>query len=422
LEIIKDLSVNLLILIFPIFIYQLFEPKMKKKNARLIIGVASGLLIILCMSFPANSVQNGHIFDLRQIPLILSGLYGGVYPLISSFLVLTGYRFYLGGEGALGAFIVNTILTCLMVIINVSNRNKYRTSFQRIVGGEIISFVGSALTIFIFILFFASPTQIFEVLKYLVPYTIFQIIGITMLLFAIEQIYKNHSIRQQYARQEKMELVSQLAASISHEVRNPLTVIRGFIQLLRKENIEPSKRKEYIDITLGELDRAESIISGYLQFAKQGSSENMVLNLYKELDSIIKLMDPYALNKGVTLLGQFENFNGHILGNSGLFRQCILNIVKNALEVTPPNGKVEVTVTCLKDTISIEIKDTGLGMNKEQIRRLGEPYFSTKSQGTGLGMMVTYNGIQHMGGVIDVESMIGQGTKFIITFPLVSYP
>jgi two-component system sporulation sensor kinase B len=124
----------------------------------------------------------------------------------------------------------------------------------------------------------------------------------------------------------------------------------------------------------------------------------MGLNLYEELDSIIKLMVPYALNKGVTLIGQIENFKGHILGNSGLFRQCILNIVKNALEATPSSGKVKVTVTCLKDTISIEIKDTGLGM------------------------METYNGIQHLGGVIDVESMIGQGTKFVITFPLVSYP
>jgi two-component system sporulation sensor kinase B len=132
-------------------------------------------------------------------------------------------------------------------------------------------------------------------------------------------------------------------------------------------------------------------------------------------------MEPYALNKGVTLLGPSKKYNHHIIGDSGLFRQCILNIVKNALEATPSIGKVEVAVTCLQDKISIEINDTGVGMNKEQIRRLGEAYFSTKAQGTGLGMMVTYSGIQHMGGVFDVESKIGVGTKFVITFPLASY-
>jgi hypothetical protein len=104
LEIIKDLSVNMLILLFPIFIYHLFESRFRNRH-RLFIGIASGLAIILCMSFPLDSVKNGHIFDLRQIPLILSGLYGGLYPLISSFLVLIGYRFYLGGEGLLWAFL-----------------------------------------------------------------------------------------------------------------------------------------------------------------------------------------------------------------------------------------------------------------------------------------------------------------------------
>jgi two-component system sporulation sensor kinase B len=314
-------------------------------------------------------------------------------------------------------FFVNSILTCLMVTVIAFYRNKFTTSLQRIVGGEIISFFGSVLTVFTF--FIATyTTQIFEVLRALLPLILFQSVGIFMLLFSIEQLHKNHVIRQQFARQEKTEIVSQLAASISHEVRNPLTVIRGFIQFLRQDHIEPLKRKEYIDITLGELDRAESIISGYLQFAKQGSSEIKVLNVYEELDSIIKLMDPYALNKGVTLVGPSTKYIGHILGDSDLFRQCMLNIVKNALEATPSTGKVEVTTTCLNGKISIEIKDTGIGMNKEQIRRLGEPYFSTKAQGTGLGMMVTYSGIQQMGGVFDVESKIGAGTKFVITFPL----
>ncbi|WP_424767570.1 ATP-binding protein [Paenibacillus sp. sgz302251] len=417
-EIIEELSVNMLILFFPIFIYHLFEPKLRNKQ-KLFIGAASGLAIILCMSFPLDTLRSGHIFDLRQIPLILSGLYGGLYSLISSFLVLIGYRFYLGGEGAFGAFWVNSILTCLMVIVHVYRKHKFTTSLQRIVLGSMAALIGSAITFSIFTLFIDTytPQIIFKVLKSLLALTLFQCVGIIMLLLAIEQLRKNHIIRQQLAHQEKTEIVSQLAASISHEVRNPLTAVRGFIQLMRNDHIDPIKRKEYIAITLEELDRAESIISGYLQFAKQRPSEIKLLHLYEELDSVVKLMEPYALNKGVTLIGPTITYERHMLGDSGLFRQCMLNVVKNALEATPPNGKVEIAIIGTIDKISIEIKDTGVGMDKEQIRRLGEPYFSTKTQGTGLGMMVTYSGVQHMGGVINVESKIGQGTRFMITFP-----
>jgi two-component system sporulation sensor kinase B len=414
LEVIKDLSVNMLILFFPVLIYHLFEQRTRSRQKHFI-AVASGLSIILCMIFPLELIKNNNLFDLRQIPFILSGLYGGLYPLLSSFTVLIGTRFYLGGEGALGAFWVNAILGGIMVAVIIRYRNKYTTSLQRIVGGGIISLLGSAITILI-ITFRTHTTPVTELLTH----SLFQGAGTLSLLYMIEQLQKNHAIRNQFARQEKTEIVSQLAASISHEVRNPLTVIRGFIQLLRQEYIEPDKRKQYIDIALEELDRAESIISGYLQFAKQDSTETQILNLDEELAAILKLMEPYALNEGVTLTGPSSHCNGYILGDSALLRQCILNIIKNGIEATPPNGNVVVATACLMGKIHLEIIDTGIGMSKEQIRKLGEPYYSTKEKGTGLGMMVTYNGIQNMGGTIHVESQVKQGTKFVITFPTAS--
>ncbi len=125
LEIIKELSVNMLILYFPIFIYHLFEQRIRNKH-KLFIGIASGLAIILCMSFPIGIA--GFRFDLRQIPLILSGLYGGVIPFDIVISSADRLSFLFRGRWGSGAFWINSILTCVMVTAVVFYRNKYTTS------------------------------------------------------------------------------------------------------------------------------------------------------------------------------------------------------------------------------------------------------------------------------------------------------
>jgi two-component system sporulation sensor kinase B len=356
------------------------------------------------------------IFDLRQIPLILSGLYGGFLPLLFSFFILIGFRFYIGGEGAFGALYVNLILLAtILIIIHLIKHRKNK--FNRVGSAVGLSLLGSFITVFIYSFYTFKPFV--EYVDLFLSHTFIQGIGILMLCIVIETIIGNKIIQDKLMSLEKMQSISHLAASISHEVRNPLTVVRGFTQLFSENNLTPDKRKEYTALVLQELDRAELIISNYLQFAKPELEDVRDLNINKEIESITKIMEPFAAKEGVNLNTEFNN-NGdvlYIIGDSGLFRQCMLNIIKNAIEATPTNGTVNVFLTKKGNNINIEIKDTGVGMSKEQLRRLGEPYFSTKEKGTGLGLMVTFTGIKKMKGEIEIKSEIGSGTSFCITFP-----
>lgn len=106
-----------------------------------------------------------------------------------------------------------------------------------------------------------------------------------------------------------------------------------------------------------------------------------------------------------------------ILGDSHKFHQALVNIIRNGIEAMPEGGKLQIELETSAQTVCVHVQDEGVGMTKEQVKRLGEPYFSNKSRGTGLGLMVTYSILNQMGGEINVESEIGKGTKFTLEFP-----
>lgn len=415
-KLIQELSVNMLFLLLPILIYQLFEIKIK--NSRLFIAAAAGISLILCMSFPITTIREGHIFDLRQIPLIMSGIYGGYLPLLSTFSALIGYRFYLGGEGAVGALYVNLILTVILVAA-IPIIKGTESMMKRVAMVTGLALIGSLLTVIIYSLFTTEPIIGFTDL--LVSLFLIQMLGILMLAMIIETIKANRTIHEQLIRTEKIHSVGELTASMAHEVRNPLTVVRGFIQLFAHDNVSLDKRKMYSNLILQELDRAESILTDYLQFSRPSLENIKPLHVSSEMNSIFNMMEPFAINKGVELVQKFSADEGiYFEGDSGVFRQSMVNIIKNAIEATPPKGKVTIALSQSESDVIVEIKDTGIGMNREQLRRLGEPFFSTKEKGTGLGLMVTFSSIQRMKGEINIASHVGKGTSFFITFPRLS--
>ncbi|WP_052342765.1 sensor histidine kinase [Bacillus sp. EB01] len=168
-----------------------------------------------------------------------------------------------------------------------------------------------------------------------------------------------------------------------------------------------------------ELERAERIITDYLTFAKPASDKLEVLDVSKEMLHILELIHPFANMNSVIINIDLRN-EVKVKGERHLFHQCILNIVKNAIEAMEENGGTLTVMTQGKgENSEIYISDTGIGMNSEQIERLGEPYFSLKGKnGTGLGMMVVYSIINSMNGKVFIESKPGQGTTFVLHFPI----
>ncbi|MNW50961.1 Sporulation kinase A [compost metagenome] len=216
-------------------------------------------------------------------------------------------------------------------------------------------------------------------------------------------------------RSERMEIISELAASVAHEVRNPLQVTRGFIQLLVER--QPSE-KVYLNMALNELDRASDIITDYLTFAKPEAGLITYLNILDEFIHIEGILIPMANMQGGKISVHIPN-DIYIKGNSSKFKQAFINIIKNSIESLQGEGEIQIWAYEESEKVHIHIKDDGEGMDAEVLARLGEPYFTNKTKGTGLGLMVTLRIIEMMEGNIKYASEKGKGTEVIIQFPKV---
>nr|WP_165280048.1 sensor histidine kinase [Paenibacillus protaetiae] len=251
-------------------------------------------------------------------------------------------------------------------------------------------------------------------------------IGIIVCSFYVlsRSIYRNFEKLTDYSRQleaysselqksEQMEMVSHLAASVAHEVKNPLQVTRGFLQLLGGRNV--ASHKNYMGLAIQELDRAAEIIDGFLDFAKPQTEDFKDLNIEDELQQITSILTPLAQRKG----GQIELSAEPIFikGNSTKLKQALINIVKNSIEALPQDGKIEIFAKLFTDEAVILVKDNGVGMTESELKRIGQPYYTSKENGTGLGLMVTFQIIEAMGGGIEYTSQKGQGTLVSIRFP-----
>ncbi|MNI42582.1 Sporulation kinase A [compost metagenome] len=230
----------------------------------------------------------------------------------------------------------------------------------------------------------------------------------------VEYSKQLETFNNELQRAERMEIISELAASVAHEVRNPLQVTRGFIQLLVEK--QPASEKVYLNMALEELDRASDIITDYLTFAKPEAGKITNLNVLDEFIHIEGILIPMANMQGGNIFVHIPN-DLFIKGNSSKFKQAFINIIKNSIEALNGEGEVQIWAYEENEKVHIHIKDTGEGMDEAVLARLGEPYFSNKTKGTGLGLMVTLRIIEVMDGTIKFSSQKGVGTEVVIQFP-----
>lgn len=236
-------------------------------------------------------------------------------------------------------------------------------------------------------------------------------------MYLTEYLNENALLRTEMQKSEKLNIVSELAASVAHEVRNPLTVVRGFIQLL--ESTEDVKNKDYMRLVLAELDRAEQIISDYLNLARPQIEKKEHICLSAQLIEMTTLMSSFAAMQGVYLQVEISE-SLYTIGDKTKLKQAIMNVVKNGIEAIQGNkGYLKVTAIQKDEKIVIRVKDSGVGMTKEQLARLGQPYYSLKEKGTGLGLMVTFSILQAHNGILEYKSESGKGTEAIIILPAV---
>lgn len=210
---------------------------------------------------------------------------------------------------------------------------------------------------------------------------------------------------------EKLSVVGQLAAGIAHEIRNPLTAIKGFTQLLNQE-----VPNTYMDVVLAELERVENIVSDLLILAKPQASVCKEIDIEKLLNDTIFLFHSEAHLHNIEFVSDIQLPNPVIEGEEDKLKQVYINLIKNAFEAMPGGGKVFIKAfQSNEDSLVIQIIDEGIGIPADRIAKLGEPFYSTKEKGTGLGLMICNRIIKLHGGTLKIESEEKRGTTISIT-------
>lgn len=217
-------------------------------------------------------------------------------------------------------------------------------------------------------------------------------------------------------KSEKLALLGQMAAGIAHEIRNPLTAIKGFIQLLKADHPED----EYYTIMLNELDRINTIVSEFLVLAKPNAVVFKDQDVKDLLKDVVTLINTQSILNNVQIFLEFERELPKVLCAEGQLKQVFLNVFKNAIEAMPMGGNIDVKVQLKgEDEISIQIIDQGIGISKDRIATLGEPFYTTKEKGTGLGLMTCFRIIESHSGTLSFSSKENEGTTVEIHLPVV---
>jgi two-component system sensor histidine kinase PilS (NtrC family) len=242
---------------------------------------------------------------------------------------------------------------------------------------------------------------------------------ITGIVVTFQDLTQVRSLEETSRRQDRLAAIGRMAASIAHEIRNPLAAMRGSIQMLRSEMDSDSSQAELMEIILRESDRLNRIITDFLSYARPRSLTQA------RVDVGDLLHQTFALMRHSPEIGPNQNIVEELPGeplfaeaDEGQLKQVFWNLARNALQAMPQGGTLRTTLERNSDDrLRIAFADTGRGMSPEQVEHLFEPFSSTTG-GTGLGLSIVYQIIRDHGGTINVRSLVGQGTTITVELPV----
>ncbi|QOR66960.1 PAS domain S-box protein [Cytobacillus suaedae] len=218
---------------------------------------------------------------------------------------------------------------------------------------------------------------------------------------------------------DRLSIIGQLAAGVAHEIRNPLTALKGFSKLMQ-DNPNLDKRDDYLSIIMTELNRIDMIVNEFMSLAKPQAVKYERNNIIAVIDSTIQVLHPQAMLHNVEFKLNYTANHVDVFSNAQQLKQVFVNFIKNAIESMPYGGQIEINVSLNENSkIIISIIDEGIGIEKERLLLLGTPFYTTKDRGIGLGLTVSNKIIQEHNGSMVIESEIDEGTRVIVELPCI---
>ncbi|TSI11015.1 HAMP domain-containing histidine kinase [Lysinibacillus sp. BW-2-10] len=347
-------------------IFLLLYPKFRTHSFRLIIVILASTLIYLLFFLYPNTASNLILISL--IPTI-------------SILLFDEKLFYF-------SLILNTVLLGFSIIyIYLEDWEAIYPLLTGDIVGSIVNFIGS------------------QVIQCFAFY-------LTSIRIKNQQVYY-----EQMKHSERLKTTGELAAAVAHEIRNPLTVVKGYLQMYKQDQSFDTDKREKFTLLIEELNTAEQVISELLSLSKPlKNKETEKINVETSLHSVTDLLQSYGLlneNKiNVSVEGTCT-----ITINKMEFHQLLVNIIKNAIEASSSGNPINIFAGRKRSYVEIKVSDVGQGMSAKELELVGTPFYSLKEKGTGLGIMICNQIVANYNGTIKFESNKGHGTTVRICFP-----
>jgi len=238
---------------------------------------------------------------------------------------------------------------------------------------------------------------------------------------ALENTFLSRQLRRSelvLERANRLSSVGMLAAGIAHEIRNPLVAVKTFLDLLPQRLDDKEFLTHFRDLSLSELRRVTDLIADLLALGRSSTAQRRAIEAVPTLEPVLRLMESTARKRQVELTVQAAPQMSTLWADPDQLKQIVLNLLLNAIEVSPPGARITVSLRHASPTrISLEVRDEGAGIPDAQLDQIFDPFFTTKETGTGLGLALVHQMVVDHGGEITVESQVGVGTTFRVVLP-----
>jgi two-component system sporulation sensor kinase B len=418
-EMLDSLLYNMVVILLSVCLFEMFDSfgtgnwhALREGKGQLLLTFANSITTVFCLLHPIP-LGDGAI-DLRLVPYLVSFIYGSAISGFVVALITLCYQYFFLHSGFLFALSVTLLAIPICLVLT---RRSARRSTLRLAYPMRLTVVCLATIFVLHHGFVAMHRQPFPVhsFKYLAVYYSVHIGAMWLIWLFIQKLQTIVAMRKKLIHAEKLGVLSELAAAVAHEIRNPMTVARGFMQLLHQSEVSEEKKRVYTSMVIEEIDRAESIINDYLSFAKPEARQIETLDLKDAVQTTMQVIAPYAAARAVEVNGTLAGSPMPIVADPEKLVKSLVNICKISIDTMPNGGVLRLLLQDYPDRYSLVISDNGDGMSEEEISRLGSPYYAMNTEGTGLGMMVAYRVIESLKGHIDVASKPGAGSTFTVS-------